>query len=445
MSRIHTFIFLMLLSIMGISQTTYYTISDGDWDNTPSWIPTEPPNTLPVGDSIIVNHTMYLNSDQIVLGTMIITDSAVINGSNKNKITIGKGSISDGEFFNYGMLSINKLIVKPDNGCVPSNDLPVAHNYGTIDLFDDLNVGNNCGRGAFFNYSGGKVYVGDQIHLDNYLCNQDSMFVTNVVLVHGGTIDCCGYIETPEIDIDANGSRASALECIDFCDQSATSPIINIGGTNFINLNDAYNNAPTTETTIDDDSTLICGLNQLGLDVALPLEITDFQVNLISNNNVELIWKTELINDIKNFIIQRSKDAIEWVEIGTLNKNQYNSNPNEYVYYDLDPIPNTAYYRIKQVQTDNSLFYTQIRVIDINNLDQAFSLYPNPTRDLLYVRGQFSFASSIEIYDIVGRPINVTNVLQKVENNLAILDFSELSDGLFYLKVNDRVFKIQKL
>ena len=427
-----------LISQCCLGQTTYVTIADGDWDNTPSWSPSEPPNTLAVGDSIIVSHTMYLNADQIVLGTMMVTDSAVINGSNKNKITVGKGSVSDGELINYGTISINKLIVKPDNGCVPSNDLPAAYNYGVIDLFDDLNVGNNCGRGAFFNYNGGKVYVGDQIHLDNYLCNQDSMFVVNVVLVHGGTIDCCGYIETPEIDIDANGSRASALECIDICDQSATSPLINIGGTNFIDLNDAYNNAPTTETTIDDDSTLICGLNQLGVNVALPLEIIDFKLNAINNHQVELLWKTELINDIKYFVIERSEDGLFFLPVSTIESVKNSSDQTTYTWDDTEPISGIAYYRIKQENQDGSERYSDIRSITCTpQNNKNVTIFPNPFSDEVTISmpDEINERVTIQLFNTLGQLVEQTTFKSKIRHTWKLNN--QIVAGMYIIRVDD--------
>ena len=127
------------------------------------------------------------------------------------------------------------------------------------------------------NHVGAKVYVNDQIHLDHYICNNDSIFVGNVLKVQGGTLDCCGYFQAPLFDVDANPTdRPSSFERTNICDTSSFSPTINIWGSDFIDLNDAYYNAPVSETSFDDDSNFVCDFNQTGTSNALPIELSIF-------------------------------------------------------------------------------------------------------------------------------------------------------------------------
>ncbi|MBN4071458.1 hypothetical protein JYT72_02990 [Crocinitomix catalasitica] len=64
------------------------------------------------------------------------------------ELEIGKGGTNQGKLFNYGTITVKKLEIKPNGGCLLGQPLPEARNYGTINTISDLHVGGNCGAGS---------------------------------------------------------------------------------------------------------------------------------------------------------------------------------------------------------------------------------------------------------------------------------------------------------
>lgn len=61
--------------------------------------------------------------------------------------------------------------------------------------------------------------------------------------------------------------------------------------------------------------------------------------------------------------------------------------------------------------------------------NQAVSIYPNPTKDILYIESKHSKIERIEFYDSLGS-------MKKIEStNLQQIDLSGLSNGIYFLKI----------
>jgi hypothetical protein len=67
-------------------------------------------------------------------------------------------------------------------------------------------------------------------------------------------------------------------------------------------------------------------------------------------------------------------------------------------------------------------------------------IYPNPTSGKLIIESQKSKVESVEIYDIVGRKLSTFN-FQFPTN---AIDISHLANGMYFLKVDGKVYKIIK-
>ena len=440
---------LVIVFILSIStvfcQITYTTIADGNWNDAPTWIPSVPPLTLPAADSIIITHQINYNVNQIILGVMIIRPgSSVITAGNSN-MKVGKGEVDKGELINYGSLTVNDLEVKPDKGCSPSMGLPTIINYGTIRANDDLHIGNNCGRGSFYNQNNAKVFVNDQIHLDFYLCNADSIFVGNVIKIHGGTVDCCGYMEVPLLDIDENSGRSSNLACTNFCDASGFAPVIDIAGTNYVDLNDAFFNAPPSETSIDDDSTFICDYDQAGVFNSLPVELLFFKGIVFDEVFVELSWAAESQLNNDYFTIERSVDGISWEEVISTEAEGSTTNTVHYSELDKNPLPGMSYYRLKQTDTDLSFSYSTSISVILPEQNTQVSVYPNPSGDIITIKAGLRELEGMQLFNCYGQNISSLIIIKESNTFHSILDLSDLPFGIFTIRTKNSSAKIVKL
>ena len=68
-----------------------------------------------------------------------------------------------------------------------------------------------------------------------------------------------------------------------------------------------------------------------------------------------------------------------------------------------------------------------------------FKVFPNPFKDIVHFKG-FDMISNVEVYDITGKKMNV----HFSGKETITLDLSNLSKGLYVLKINSGVFKLIK-
>lgn len=432
MSKFWYFIIIWGLTSTGqlaFSQTNYTTANNGTWNVAGTWDANGvPPNPLPNGDSIIIKHIINYNVSMEVLGVMLVQSGATIIGDGGSDLDIGKGGIAIGQLINYGNITVQNLEVKPDNGCTANNDFPSIHNYKVITTTNKLHIGNNCGAGAFYNYSEAVVSVANDIHLDNYLYNVSTMSAAVKLKNHGGTVEGCGTIETPLLDIDINTGRPGLFGCIDICNAGAD-PTINIDGADYTNLNDAFTNGPAAEVTIDDDSTFICGFNQAGDVNSLPIELLYFRAKLQHNQTVDLSWSTlsETNNDF--FTIERSQDAVQWQITATVKGAGNSKSTLFYNFTDSAPLSGVSYYRLKQTDFDGTFAYSKIVSVYVEN-DKVISLHlhPNPSSGIFHVNVHtITNPILISVTDLLGKPV-YTKTLNNVDK---LLDMSHLPKGTY--------------
>ena len=439
------FLFFQFLVCQALfSQTTYTSIMEGDWNTASTWdVNGIPPSPLPSTDSVIIKHDVTLVADQDILGVMFIEATGAITESGNEKLNIGKGSVDQGELINYGFIIINNLKIKPDNTCTASTGLPKAHNYNII-IVDDLEIGEDCAAGALINYLGGKITVADELHVDNYLENQDSIFVGVKIKNHGGTIDGCGYMESPLLEIDDNSGRPGTFKCIDICQNDASDPTIEVAGTTYSDLIDAFSNAPPTEASFDDDSTFVCGFNQLGIINVLPITLVYFKA-ITKNEIVYLNWETasELNNDY--FTVERSTNGKNWEKIQTIDGAGSSSQSKQYKAFDKYPYSGVSFYRLKQTDFDGKFFYSKVvSVVIKKNNGKTAIIYPNPATHQITLEGQKSELSEVRIYSITG--IDQTHLTEVIKNDYTIilLDITKLKPGLYYIRTRSLTHKFLK-
>lgn len=118
-----------------------------------------------------------------------------------------------------------------------------------------------------------------------------------------------------------------------------------------------------------------------GCAAVLPVELVDFNAHS-NNHKVDVLWITATEKNNSHFEVQRSNDANSFEKIGSLNSAGINGNSYtvlQYVYEDINPLNGVSYYRLKQVDLDQS--YTYSKVVSVNFIKEKnirFIIYPNP-------------------------------------------------------------------
>ncbi len=171
----------------------------------------------------------------------------------------------------------------------------------------------------------------------------------------------------------------------------------------------------------------------------LPVEWVDFTATLI-DSRVELNWTTaaEINND--RFIIERSADGIDFVEIGEVTGSGNSSELLMYSFVDEQPMVGLNYYRLKQIDFDGQYEHSEVEVITFSPDITGFSakLQPNPTRadNINVVLETEDLANEVllMLIDNSGRKIQEVVYLPESFRSQITLDYNEnVSSGLYHI------------
>lgn len=168
-----------------------------------------------------------------------------------------------------------------------------------------------------------------------------------------------------------------------------------------------------------------------------PVEMLNFEVTNASMKNT-LEWAT--ISEINNFGFEllRRTDRSDYEVIAMIYADSPNSDKlREYTYVDEVNTSGIYYYKLKQIDLDNSFEFSDIISVNVGVEPKSVAVYPNPSTNNLNINFEgSSFYNSkvnIEVFDRTGRLlITRTAHKNKVVESLAI---DHLINGLYYIRI----------
>jgi hypothetical protein len=160
----------------------------------------------------------------------------------------------------------------------------------------------------------------------------------------------------------------------------------------------------------------------------LPVSLISFDAELIGED-VELRWATasEINNDY--FVVQRSLDNINFEDISQVDGNGNSNIIVDYSAYDFNVPKATLYYRLKQVDFDGTVSYSDISVVHNTN-DNSLVIYPNPSNGFFNI--ETSEPVSVVVTSISGQEIGRYQFIENTKNKL---DLSNNAKGIYILTV----------
>jgi hypothetical protein len=170
----------------------------------------------------------------------------------------------------------------------------------------------------------------------------------------------------------------------------------------------------------------------------LPIELIRFEAQVTEVTEVKLSWETasEINNDY--FVTQRSLDGINWED---LNQIEGAGNSTTILYYsDLDrnPYKGVVYYRLKQVDFDGAISYSEIQSVLINQMGTTNEvlIVPNPCTNFCNVvlKNEQSI-NKIEVVDLTGKVVQCISTIENKQTTF-VIDFSTLVSGVYFIKID---------
>jgi trimeric autotransporter adhesin len=169
-----------------------------------------------------------------------------------------------------------------------------------------------------------------------------------------------------------------------------------------------------------------------------PVTLLSFTANVTQDKSVKLDWRT--VNEVNNnrFVIERSADGVKFEAIDSVGgKNQLTEN--YYSSVDKSPFSGMNYYRLKQVDNDGKISYSNIVAVKIGSVTKADVLmYPNPAKDVLQI--------SINAEAVTDGNISIADGFGKIQRSYTThfvlgvqqkrIDVLHLNSGTYYLIIN---------
>lgn len=171
----------------------------------------------------------------------------------------------------------------------------------------------------------------------------------------------------------------------------------------------------------------------------LPVELVSFNgIAFDDHNRLEWVTASETNNDY--FDVERSDDGINFFSIGRVDGHGTTSMRNDYTFNDYSPIEGTNYYRLKQVDFNGSVSYSQIVTLEFHRGNMSVTnIKPNPTSGEVNFDFNSPSESSIHVVitDVTGRVVRDEYREIKAGTTLINTMIDQTGPGIYTLSVTE--------
>lgn len=185
--------------------------------------------------------------------------------------------------------------------------------------------------------------------------------------------------------------------------------------------------------------------NQSCIPMASQLPITLLYFNgYVNNKSILLKWHTA--SEINNayMAVERSKDGVNFVELGRVKGHGTTRLPQVYSFIDEQPLRGINYYRLRQVDKDEKIEYHKIIAVAYHEKEANINmqLYPTQVNDVLNIVFNKTLNESGMLYvtDLAGRILQQEQIEIGTEN--LTIDVNRLPQGMYFLRMqSERTFE----
>jgi len=172
--------------------------------------------------------------------------------------------------------------------------------------------------------------------------------------------------------------------------------------------------------------------------VILPVEFIDLTAQNI-NNFAKVSWTTDSEINSDYFIVEKSKDGVNFETVSTVDGAGNSSTLNNYSVTDANPFDGTNYYRIKQYDFDGYFKYSNIVAVNVKVLSENAVIYPNPlsANGVLEINSTESEDQILSIFDVAGKLVYTKKYNLVIGKNQLVLETNGLSRGVYFVKIAD--------
>jgi len=170
----------------------------------------------------------------------------------------------------------------------------------------------------------------------------------------------------------------------------------------------------------------------LGVSNPLPIRLLNFSAKSVNHDHVLISWATSMEHLVDHFEIQKSLDKTGFETIATMKATGESETPRYYSVNDNNPATGNNYYRLKEMDRDNNVFYSPVVSAKFEEL-QGFDIYPNPAGNYTTISSARSPILTVDLYDATGKRIQ--SIQSDGSRHTLQLNTTELSNGVYIIRV----------
>ena len=307
--------------------------------------------------SLVGGGTVYTNSTAIQSGQAFfvqVTDNqpATITFNESNKVS---GSTNVFRTTSTNVQTLRHTLKKSINGVVTNIDgaLGIFYNGGnaTVDYNDAAKFSNSTENIALRRTNGSYA-----IEERPSITDKDTLFVrlTNT-LQSAYTLELTGenFTNTPGLTATLKDAYTNSSLPLSITDTNR------------------YNFAVDANAASTGDRFMIV----FKTNSTLPVQFTHINATQ-KGASVQVDWKVTTEQNIKQYVVEKSTNGINFVAIATQAAN--NINNSSYTAMDNSPITGSNYYRVLSTDNNGKQQYSNVAVVKIGGKQSSISVYPNP-------------------------------------------------------------------
>jgi hypothetical protein len=302
---------------------------------------------------------------------------------------------------------------------------------------DGVNVFNTGGISSNYNpIIGNKIYCNGGLginHQSNSATENEGVNPPNITSSTANTVSGTG-VNGYTVHVYFNSTGPSAA-----CDcegEIYLGSVVVAGGTWSLNHNKGY----TATQQLNVTATQTNGTNSTSefwvCTAPLPLSFLTFDLSAL-NGSVLLSWSTTREADVNQMEIERSSDGKTFEYIGKIDpKNNYNG-INQYTYWDYNAYPQISYYRLKEVDMNGKVIYSEVKSVNFSSLENDIYFVPNPSKGKFkMVKGTSNTVSSLIILNPQGERVFSMGTINDATTSI---DLSTLSPGVYFASITSEL------
>ncbi|RJP72851.1 MAG: T9SS C-terminal target domain-containing protein [Ignavibacteriales bacterium] len=168
----------------------------------------------------------------------------------------------------------------------------------------------------------------------------------------------------------------------------------------------------------------------------IPVELASFNAS-VKDNSVTLKWNTITETNNAFFTVERSKDNLNFVSVGSVKGHGTTTEKHSYSFIQSDVAAGEYFYRLKQTDIDGSFKYCSTIKVTVKNVS-SFALqqnYPNPFNPSTIIEFQLPADAvvSLTVYNAIGQEVALPVSNQMYSAGAYDVNFNadKLTSGLY--------------